>query len=133
MNTPIIKLAIILLLQVASGLLLAQQESKDFSKHLQGRFIMEQANCAGFEFTNTSRLIWYNEITCQYPDTLALYWINSTTFITKEIKRINETSPPRNWLYKVNAFDGTTLHLTVIWTGWGAYTEREQLLTLKNK
>lgn len=99
----------------------SNDSSINYSKIISGRFILKEANCAGFEFIGKKRIIWRNELTCFDSDTFAIYWLDNKTFITKEIKRINKECPPRNWIYIVNKYDGKNLVLNELWTGWGEF------------
>ena len=99
------------------------------SEPLSGRFVLEDATCAGFEFgSNASTVIWRNEIECGVSDTnpdyyevQALYWLDDKTFVVKDIERPDQTSPPRTHIYIVESYDGTNLTLKSLWTGWGEY------------
>jgi hypothetical protein len=95
--------------------------SINYSTTISGRFILKEANCAGFDFIGKKRIIWRNELTCFDADTFAIYWLDNMTFITKDIKRINKDCPPRNWIYTVDKYDGENLILNELWTGWGEY------------
>lgn len=88
---------------------------------IKGRFILKDANCAGYDFFNSKIIIWRNELTCNDPDTFSIYWLDKSTFLIKDIKIENKNCPPRVSVYKVDSFDGNNLQLLDIWTGWGDY------------
>lgn len=94
---------------------------------------METANCAGFEFIGNNRVIWRDESGCMSPDTLAIHWLNEKTFVTKDLKQRNEACPPRNSIYTIVYFDGETLELKKLWTGWGEYSEDTLIFTKWNR
>ncbi|MDH2020905.1 hypothetical protein N5J44_17275 [Acinetobacter ursingii] len=56
---------------------------------------------------------------CQDPLHLRVRWLDDKTFILIEKVRLNETSPPRSFLYKVKSINQDYVQLTEIWTGWG--------------
>jgi hypothetical protein len=95
----------------------------DFSQKINGRFALKGADCAGFELIGNKKIIWRNEISCLSPDTFAVFWLDQKTFVTKDINKesVNKDCPPRNWIYKVLAYDGEKLILEEVWTGWGEY------------
>lgn len=92
--------------------------TEDFSASVSGHFILEGASCAGFNFTSRDRALWTNEIACDDPDTLALRWLDTKSFITKSTRRINENCPPRVDFFKVVSYDKKRLVLESVWTGW---------------
>ncbi|MCR9254391.1 MAG: hypothetical protein NXI20_28515 [bacterium] len=108
-------------------------QDQDFKKILKGRYVMETANCAGFEFIGNNRVIWRDESGCMSPETLAIHWLNEKTFVTKDLKQRNEACPPRNSIYTVAYFDGETLELKKLWTGWGEYSEDALIFTKWNR
>lgn len=105
-------------------------ENQDFSKVLRGRFILDQAKCAGFEFLGNKQIVWRNEITCQQPDTFLIHWVDAKSFLMKDKKSPTgkKDCPPRNWFYTVEKFDGKKLQIRELWTGWGDY--KSELLSL---
>jgi hypothetical protein len=56
---------------------------------------------------------------CQDPMPLRVRWLDDKTFILIEKVRLNETSPPRSYLYKVKSINPDYVELIQIWTGWG--------------
>ncbi|WP_439556720.1 hypothetical protein [Dyadobacter sp.] len=106
----------------------------DFSE-IRGRFILNEASCAGFEFFSDKEVIWRNEITCQDPDTLLIHWLDEKSFLMKDKQPPGaaKNCPPRNWYYAVTQFDGKNLVLQELWTGWGAYRKENLKLTKKGK
>ncbi len=110
----------------------AQTEKINYADKIKGQFVLENSTCAGFEFKDKHTVLWRNEIQCMHPDTLATYWIDRKTFVTKDKKRKNQDCPPRNWIYKVEYFNGSTLKLKGIWTGWGEFTT-QQITLNKNE
>jgi hypothetical protein len=85
---------------------------------ISGHFILNESNCAGFNFINKDTVLWTNEIACNDPDTLKLRWLSDSTFMTRSTLRINESCPPRVDIYKVVFFSGRHITLKSIWTGW---------------
>jgi hypothetical protein len=90
----------------------------DVSGTVSGHFILAGSNCAGFNFTGKTTVLWTNEIACDYPDTLAIRWLDNKTFMTKSTRRMNESCPPRVDIYKVISYDNKRLVLQSVWTGW---------------
>lgn len=92
--------------------------SENYATKISGRFIIKDANCAGFNFINPSLVSWTNEIDCSTPDTLKIRWLDHATFYTQDRVQLNENCPPRVWIYQVVSFDGSRLILKDLWTGW---------------
>jgi hypothetical protein len=93
-------------------------KNNNFAHTVSGHFILNESNCAGFNFINKDIVLWTNEIACNDPDTLKLRWLSDSTFMTRSTLRINNNCPPRIDIYKVVSFDGKHLILNSIWTGW---------------
>jgi len=93
-------------------------KSNNFAHTVSGHFILNESNCAGFNFINKDIVLWTNEIACNDPDTLKLRWLSDSTFMTRTTLRINQSCPPRVDIYKVVSFDGKHLTLKSVWTGW---------------
>lgn len=98
-------------------------KAENFAVKISGRFVMKDANCAGFNFISSTRVTWTNEIDCGHPDTFKIRWLDNATFYTQDIVRLNENCPPRVWIYQVVSFDGHHLTLKDIWTGWDDHTD----------
>ncbi|MHA4739721.1 hypothetical protein [Dyadobacter sp. MSC1_007] len=110
-----------------------QKPFKDFSKAIKGHFILDGAECAGFEFYE-KEVIWRNESACMYPDTFLLYWVDSNSFMAKEKKSetVKISGSPMIWFYTVKSFDGNELKLCELWTGWGPFkTETQKFLKVR--
>ncbi|MBS1520604.1 MAG: hypothetical protein JST50_06380 [Bacteroidetes bacterium] len=90
---------------------------------LKGRYIMKDSQCAGFDFIDSKTVLWYNELTCQYADTLRIKWIDKDTFITREKRRRNKTSPPRVEVYRIIKNDGKQVVIKSFWTGWNDFPD----------
>jgi hypothetical protein len=86
--------------------------------HLSGRYLLAESNCAGFQFIGDNKALWTNEMACNEPDTLKLYWYSETMFMTKSTKIINESCPPIVDVYTIIADDGKQLTLKAMPTGW---------------
>lgn len=107
----------------------AIQNNEVVSERLNGRFVLKDATCAGFEFGNdSSKVIWRNEVEClisdtnpDYYHTQELFWLDSKTFVVKDIERRDQASPPRVDVYVVESNNGKDLTLKSLWTGWGDY------------
>lgn len=99
----------------------ADGPSADYSRQLRGRFWLDSANCAGFEFTGGPYVIWRNELTCPEPDTFYIQWLTRRTFVAKEKNRRDTTLSPLVWLYTVRRYDGQRLQLRELWTGVGPF------------
>jgi hypothetical protein len=95
----------------------------DYSKILRGRFLIGEADCAGLEFFSKDKIIWRNEIGCNWPDTFRLFWLNKQTFVYKDTDTmlLKKGSPPRMWINKIVYFKNDTLIVHDLWTGWGDY------------
>jgi len=99
----------------------------DFSKQINGIFLLDGAECAGFEF-RPNELLWRNESACMYPDTFFIYWTDPKSFIAKEKRpptgKISRA--PVIWFYTIDTFDGKKLTLRELWTGWGPFKNEMQ-------
>ncbi len=98
-------------------------KAENFEAIISGRFVMKDANYAGFNFISPTNVTWTNEMDCGHPDTLKIRWLDNATFYTQDIVRVNENCPPRVRIYQVVSFDGLHLTLKNIWTGWNDYTD----------
>ena len=87
------------------------------------RLVMDipDVQCAGLSFSKNGKdAAMYAELgQCQDPLHLRVRWLDDKTFILIEKVRLNETSPPRSFLYKVKSINQDYVELTWIWTGWG--------------
>ena len=87
------------------------------------RLVMDipEVQCAGLSFSKNGKdAAMYAELgQCQDPMPLRVRWLDDKTFILIEKVRLNETSPPRSFLYKVKSINQDYVELTWIWTGWG--------------
>ena len=87
------------------------------------RLVMDipDVQCAGLSFSKNGKdVAMYAELgQCQDPMPLRVRWLDDKTFILIEKVRLNETSPPRSFLYKVKSINQDYVELTWIWTGWG--------------
>jgi len=109
-------------------------KTSDFSSKISGRFIMKGANSAGFDFINSSTVLWTNEIAPFQPDTLKIRWLDNSTFMTRSTERINMDCPPLVWIYQVISFDGQHLIVKDIWTGWNQHDdERTEFIKQTNE
>lgn len=95
-----------------------ENQNTDFSKVLKGKYILDDADYAGFEFIDDKTISWTNEMFPMDPDTMRLKWIDEHTFVTTFTKNIEEGCPPRNWVRKVESYDGHKLVIRDYWTGW---------------
>ncbi|GAB3824950.1 hypothetical protein GCM10028821_04980 [Hymenobacter jeollabukensis] len=100
----------------------------DYATELRGRFLIDSAECAGFEFVGSDYAIWRNEITCNDPDTFYLRWLDRTTFLAKQKHPYDEQHSPLLWVYSVDHYDGQTLRLRELWTGTGPFRDELQQL-----
>ena len=86
------------------------------------RLVMDipDVQCAGLSFSKNGKdAAMYAELgQCQDPLHLRVRWLDDKTFILIEKVRLNETSPPRSFLYKVKSINQDYVQLTEIWTGW---------------
>ena len=85
---------------------------------LNGRYVLQGASCAGFNFIDSKTVLWTNEIACNDPDTLRLTWVDASTFMTRTKEMTNKDCPPSVSLYKIVSISGNKLVLKDIWTGW---------------
>ena len=87
------------------------------------RLVMDipDVQCAGLSFSKNGKdAAMYAELgQCQDPLHLRVRWLDDKTFILIEKVRLNETSPPRSFLYKVKSINQDYVQLTEIRTGWG--------------
>ena len=87
------------------------------------RLVMDipEVQCTGLSFSKNGKdAAMYAELgQCQDPLHLRVRWLDDKTFILIEKVRLNETSPPRSFLYKVKSINQDYVQLTEIWTGWG--------------
>ena len=104
-----------------------EDKNTDFSKVLNGKYILDGADYAGFEFIDDKTISWTNEMLPMDPDTMRLKWIDEHTFVTTFTKNIEEGCPPRNWVRKVESYDGHKLVIRDYWTGWGEYKDESEV------
>lgn len=97
--------------------------SRNGAPNFSGRYIMKDSKCAGFNFISNTRVTWTNEIDCNHPDTLKIRWINNSTFYVQDINPIDNTTPPRVWIYQIISYHGNCLTLKDIWTGWNNHSD----------
>ena len=87
------------------------------------RLVMDipEVQCTGLSFSKNGKdAAMYAELgQCQDPMPLRVRWLDDKTFILIEKVRLNETSPPRSFLYKVKSINPDYVELIQIWTGWG--------------
>lgn len=101
-----------------------QKIKTDYSKILKGKFILAGSQYAGFDFINDKTVSWTNELFPLDPDTMRLKWISDDLFVATFTKFINKDNcPPRNWVRKIEFFDGNKLVIKDIWTGWDEYKD----------
>lgn len=93
-------------------------KTRDFKTEINGEFILKGAKFAGFNFINSKIVSWTNEMDIAHPDTLKIQWLNNSTFFTQDLKKHNESCPPRVWIYQIISFDGKQLILKKINTSW---------------
>ena len=113
-------------LEEGNELVEVKNEQKIFDSLFTGKFLLEDANCAGFNFISATRVSWTDEINCGYPDTLRIRWLDNKTFYTQNLVPHHENCPPKVSIYKVIHFDGIHLSLKDIWTGWVDQKEKDQ-------
>ncbi len=90
----------------------------NYSKLIKGKYILHGAEYAGFDFIDDKTLTWTNEMFPMDPDTMKLKWISEDIFVGTFTKKHNGDCPPNVWVNKVISYDGQTLILKDIWTGW---------------
>lgn len=96
------------------------------------RLILSGAHCSGLEFLTGTDALWHNEIPClvdengclmpdQNPLEGRVQWIDDKTFMFVETDqaKVNNQSPPRNWIYVIRKFENDLLEVDEPWTGWG--------------
>lgn len=112
-------------------IIVASTDNKiDYSKKLSGKFVLESADYAGFEFIDSKTISWTNEMFPMDPDTMSLKWVSKDIFVAIFNKTNNkENCPPSNWVRKVEYYDGKKLVLKNIWTGWGEYKDTTEAFT----
>lgn len=94
-------------------------ENRDLSKELKGKYMLEGAEYAGFEFINAKTISWTNEMFPFDPDTMRIKWIDNNTFFTTNTRNIGAGCAPTNSFYKVTYYDGSMLRIMEYWSGWG--------------
>lgn len=95
-----------------------KKDNPDYSKLLKGKYILKDADYAGFEFLDANTVTWTNEILPMYPDTMRLKWIDERTFVTTFTESAGKECPPRNWVRQIESNDGNKLVIKNFWTGW---------------
>lgn len=90
--------------------------SENFSKKLNGKYILKGADYAGFDFIDNNTLTWTNEMFPMDPDTMRLKWISKDTFIGTFTGQ-KKDCPPNIWINQVISYDGYKLVLKDIETG----------------
>lgn len=106
----------------------------DYKSQLNGKTLtMSGAQCAGISLKKNAGLL--NEIgnrpPCEIGLPTRLKWIDGATFALIEKERINDTSPPRVYLYKVKSLKGNQVVLTTIWTGWNDFKDEDITYLIK--
>lgn len=121
------------ILFVLLALSCASVNAADFKKPLNGKdLILQGHNCAGISLKNTSGLLGDGSGKCGVELATKLKWIDGDSFILIEKNRLNETSPPRTYLYKVKSVNGNKAVLTEIWTGWNNFPDENISYIIKN-
>ena len=82
------------------------------------RLVMSGATCAGLEFVDSKHAVLVSEMGCVTLET-RVRWLSADTFVLVEMERINESSPPRTWIYQVVKRSASSITLRQPWTGWG--------------
>lgn len=90
----------------------------NFKDNIEGHFVLDGAEYAGFEFISPKEVSWTNEMDAAHPDTLKIGWLNKATFFTQDVKQRNENCPPLVRIYQIILFDGHHLSLKEINTSW---------------
>jgi len=94
------------------------------------------ASCSGLSISkNGTDAFMYGELgqvgKCTPDLNLRIKWINENTFIMIEKDKVNNTSPPRTYLYKIKSIKNDTVTLINVWTGWGDFKDEEEKYTIK--
>lgn len=101
----------------------------DYKALLNGKYLlMPDAGCAGIEFSKDgSAATLYGELGCTTAGGVGLdtrvKWISPRVFILIEKNRLDEQSPPKSYVYVVEAIRGKHVMLKSVWTGWGNYAD----------
>ena len=66
------------------------------------------------------------------PDlNVRIKWIGDNTFILIEKDRVNDSSPPRTYLYKIKSIQNNNATLISIWTGWNDFKDDVEKYNIK--
>ena len=98
------------------------------------KLVMAGAKCAGISLKKEAGLS--NEIgssagSCTVDLETRVKWINTDTFMLVEKTPLNETSPPRVYIYQVKSLIGNKVTLREFWTGWNNYKDEQISYTIK--
>lgn len=126
---------------ILSAILLAAISNTTFAQNyqesLKGKYlILAGAECAGLKFNaQATAAAWQNEMDCSHgyynKDAWRITWIAPEIFVMTEVIRPNETSPPRNEIYKIMSIQNKTVTVTNYWTGWGSNKPELQKFRMK--
>lgn len=104
----------------------------DYKTLLTGKkLVMQGASCAGISLTKNAGLSNEDSSNCSIDLPARVKWVDEDTFVLIEKNKMNETSPPRVYLYNVKSIKGNKVVLNEIWTGWNSFPDEEIAYTIK--
>ena len=109
----------------------------DNKQHLLGKKLTSVgASCSGLSISKNGKdAFMYGELgqvgKCTPDLNLRIKWISDNTFILIEKDKVNDTSPPRTYLYKIKSIKNNNATLVNMWTGWGDFKDEEEKYIIK--
>ncbi|WP_269915028.1 hypothetical protein [Acinetobacter sp. HY1485] len=98
------------------------------------KLVMFGAECAGISLKKDAGLsseMGSSAESCPVDLKTRVKWLNTDTFMLVEKNKLNETSPPRVYIYQVISIVGNKVVLHDFWTGWNDYQDEKISYTIK--
>ena len=94
------------------------------------------ASCSGISISKNGKdAFMYGEMgqlgKCTPDLNVRIKWIGDNTFILIEKDRVNDSSPPRTYLYKIKSIQNNNATLISIWTGWNDFKDDVEKYNIK--
>lgn len=99
----------------------------NYAQRLKGKYIIDGAHYAGFDFVDAKTIGWTNELFPNDPDTMRLDWINKNTFVCTFNRASDTNCRPMTWIQQIVSLEGSKLKMKEINTGWNSSYENVQL------
>lgn len=94
------------------------------------------ASCSGISISKNGKdAFMYGEMgqvgKCTPDLNMRIKWISDNTFILIEKDRVNDSSPPRTYLYEIKSIQNNNATLISIWTGWNDFKDDVEKYNIK--